>query len=67
MKVMIDSKLVQKAKRLATVLFIASVTFDTSLISWQDGPIMMPFEWVNKHTGGFVLRYNNAWYMARWL
>ena len=27
----------------------------------------MPFEWVNKHTGRFVLRYNEAWYLVRWL
>ena len=52
---------------LHTGLFIASGYFDTPLNSWQDVPILMPFEWVNKHTGRFVLRYNDAWYMARWL
>ena len=41
--------------------------FDTPLNSWQDGPILTPFEVVNKHTLRFVLRYNDAWYMARWL
>ena len=51
----------------STGLFIASGYFDTPLNSWQDGPILMPFEWVNKPIGWFVLRYNNAWYMAKWL
>ena len=27
----------------------------------------MPFEVVNKHTHWFVLRYNEAWYLVRWL
>ena len=41
--------------------------FATRLNSWLDWPILMPFEWVNRHTGWFVLRYNNAWYMTWWL
>ena len=56
-----------KSKHETTGLFNPSVTFQTPLNSWQDVQILIPFEWVNKHTGRFVLRYNNAWYMARWL
>ena len=41
-----------------TGLFIASGNFDTPFNSRQDGPLLMPFEWVNKYTGRFVLRYN---------
>ena len=48
-------------------VFQGSWTFWHPLNSWQDGPILMPFEWVNKHTGRFVLRYNEAWYLVRWL
>ena len=51
----------------STGCFNSSGLFDSPLTSWQDFPILMSFEWVNKHTGRFVLRYNNAWYMARWL
>ena len=50
-----------------TGCFMVCDNFDTPLNSWQGGPILMPFEWVNKHTGRFVLRYNEAWYLVRWL
>ena len=43
-----------------TGLFIASVTFDTPLISVVDGPILKPFGVVIVITVRFDLVYDNA-------